>query len=297
MTDGSSLRSGFVSILGRPNVGKSTLLNRLVGERLAAVSRKPQTTRGVIRGILTMREGQIVFLDTPGFHQPHDSLGHWMLAEIHKSLEGADLVYWLVLPEPPRDEDLKIAKEIGRAQTPVFILINQVDRVKKPQLLPVIDAYRKLADFREILPVSALHGDNLPVLLQKTFENLPENPPYFPEELLTDQNERTIVSELIREKIFRFTGEEIPYCSAVEIEEFKEKSDTLTVIRAGIVVEKDSQKAILIGKGGTKIKQIGEAARKEIEGFLGRKVFLELWVKTLKYWKRDPEALKRLGFG
>lgn len=289
-------RSGFVSIIGRPNVGKSTLLNRLVGERLSAVSKKPQTTRGVIRGILTMREGQIVFLDTPGFHKPHDSLGRWMMGEITKSLAGADLVYWMVSPAPPKEEDLKLAEEIEKAKIPVLILINQVDRVKKPELLPVIDAYRRLADFREILPVSALHGDNLPVLLRRTFENLPENPPYFSEELLTDQNERTIVSELIREKIFRFTGEEVPYSSAVEIEEFNEKSDRLSVILAAIVVEKDSQKAILIGKGGAKIKQIGEAARKEIENFLGHRIFLDLRVKTLQDWKRDPEALKRLGF-
>lgn len=290
-------RSGFVSIVGKPNVGKSTLLNRLVGERLAAVSRKPQTTRGVIRGILTERHGQAIFLDTPGFHKPHDRLGEWMVGEIHKSLESTDLILWMVFPEVPREEDKRLAQEIGKSKIPLFLLINQVDRVKKPQLLPVIDAYCRLASFREILPISALTGDNIPLLVQKTFEGLPENPPYFSEELFTDQNERTIVAEMIREKIFRFTGEEIPYSSALEIEEFNEKSDRLVVIKAVLVVEKDSQKAILIGKGGQKIKQIGEAARREIEAFLGKKVFLELWVKTLKNWKRDPEALKRLGFG
>lgn len=292
----SSFRSGFVSIIGKPNVGKSTLLNRLVGERLAAVSKKPQTTRGVIRGILTTKEGQAVFLDTPGFHKPRDPLGNWMIGEIHRSIQDADLIYWMVFPELPEAEDERLAREFTKSAKPLFLLINQVDRVSKPKILPVVDAYRKIYSFREIIPLSALEGDNVPVLIRRTFETLPENPPYFPEELLTDQSERTIVAEMIREKIFRFTGEEIPYSSAVEIEEFKERSERLVAIKATIMVEKNSQKAILIGRGGAKIKQIGEAARKEIEPFLGKKVFLELWVRTLKYWKKDPEALRRLGF-
>ena len=292
-----SFRSGFVSILGKPNVGKSTLLNRLVGGRLSAVSKKPQTTRGVIRGILSSKEGQAVFLDTPGFHKPRDPLGRWMIGEIKQSIQDADLIYWMVFPEPPHPEDEPFVVQFREAQKPVFLLINQVDRLPKPRVLPVIDAYREVYPIREIIPISALEGDNVPILIRKTFEILPENPPYFPEELLTDQTERTIVAEMIREKIFRFTGEEIPYSSAVEIEEFKERSERLVAIKATIVVEKDSQKAILIGKGGAKIKQIGEAARKEIEPFLDKKVFLELWVKTLKNWKKDPEALKRLGFG
>lgn len=292
----SSLRSGFVSIIGKPNVGKSTLLNRLVGERLSAVSKKPQTTRGVIRGILTTREGQAIFLDTPGFHHPQDSLGRWMMDEIRSSLEDADLIYWMVFPRVPQSEDQKFLEIFQETKTPVFLLINQVDQVKKPEVLPVIDSYQKLFPFREIIPTSSLKGDNVPILIKKTFQALPENPAYFPEELFTDQNERTIVLEMIREKIFRFTGEEIPYCSAVEIEEFKERSEKLTAIKAVIIVEKDSQRAIVIGKGGSKIKQIGQEARREIEGFLGKKVFLELWVKTVKNWKKDPETMKRLGF-
>lgn len=289
--------SGFISIFGSPNVGKSTLLNRLIGESLAAVSRKPQTTRGVVRGILTTPEGQAIFLDTPGFYDPRDRLGEWMMSEIRKSLQSADLIYWMVLPKLPGGEEQKLISQIKGSQVPIFLLINQVDRVAKPEILPVIGAYQRLYNFREIIPISALQGDNLPVLMRKTFEALPENPPYFPEELITDQNERTIVAEMIREKIFRFTGEEIPYSSALEIEEFKERSDQLVFIKAVIVVEKDSQKSILIGKGGAKIKQIGFEARREIERFLGRKVFLELWVKTLRNWKKDPQALKRLGFG
>lgn len=289
-------RSGFVSIVGAPNVGKSTLLNRLVGVHLAAVSRKPQTTRGVVRGILNTPGGQAVFLDTPGFHKPHDSLGEWMIRQIHQALESSDLIYWIVFPKEPGAETPKFVEEFQKTRVPIFLLINQVDRVEKPKILPVIDTYQKLYNFREIIPISALEGDNAAQLVRKTFETLPENPAYFPDDLLTDQNERTIVGEMIREKVFRFTGEEIPYCAAVEIEEFKERSERLVAIKAAIAVEKDSQKAILIGKGGSKIKQIGEEARKEIERFLGKKVFLELWVKTIKNWKKDPAALKRLGF-
>ena len=304
----SPVRSGFVSIIGKPNVGKSTLLNRLVGERLSGVSKKPQTTRGVIRGILSTPEGQAVFLDTPGFHDPRDPLGQWMIVQIHQALESSDLIFWMVFPNLPRTEDERLARELEKSSVPVFVVINQVDRIPKPQVLPVIDAYRKFSRVREIIPISALEGDNLPVLVRRTFETLPENPPYFPEDLLTDQNERTIVSEIIREKVFRFTGEEIPYSSAVEIEEFKDRvgagssrpgqgNPAPTYIRAVIVVERDSQRKILIGKGGAKIKQIGQAARRDIEPFLGKKVFLELWVKVLKDWKTDPSALRRLGFG
>lgn len=300
-------RSGFVSIVGKPNVGKSTLLNRLVGEKLAGVSRKPQTTRQVIRGIVTERAGQAIFLDTPGFHEPHDPLGEWMMSAIQRAVEGSDLVYWVVFPELPDALDQTLAGKFQKGtvpkgdsplkgQVPIFLLVNQVDRVKKPKILPVLDAYRKLYPFQEILPISAVHGDNLSVLMQRTFQVLPENPAYFDADLLTDQNERTIVEEMIREKVFRFTGEEVPYSSAVEIEEFKEKSDQLVVVKAAVIVEKESQKAILIGKGGAKIKQIGENARKEIERFLGKKVFLELWVKAVKNWKKDPQVLKRLGY-
>lgn len=292
----ASFRSGFVSIVGKPNVGKSTLLNRLVGERLAAVSKKPQTTRGIVRGILNTKQGQAIFLDTPGFHKPHDRLGQWMIGQFKEAISGADLIYWMVFPELPGEEDQKLIAELSAAQRPIFLLVNQVDQIAKPKLLPILDAYHKLYSFREIIPLSALQGDNISVLIQKTFETLPPNPPYFSEDILTDQNERTIVAEMIREKIFRFTGEEIPYSSTLEVDDFKERSDKLVAITATLYVERDSQKAILIGKSGAKIKQIGQEARKEIEHFLGKKVFLELWVKTLKNWKKDPASLKRLGF-
>lgn len=290
------MRSGFISIVGKPNVGKSTLLNRLVGEHLAGVSRKPQTTRGVVRGILNTPQGQAVFLDTPGFHDPYDRLGEWMRGQIHQAMDGSDLIFWMVLPYPPRQDDEELAHELQKSKVPVYLLINQVDRVAKPRILPVIDIFQKFSFIKEIIPISALKGDNVPVVLRKTFEALPENMPFYPNDILTDQNERSIVSEIIREKVFRFTGAEIPYSSAVEIEEFKERSETLTAIRATIVVEKDSQRKIVIGKAGQKIKEIGQAARLDLEKFLGKKVFLELWVKTLKNWKKDPKVLKRLGF-
>ena len=287
---------GYVAIIGRPNVGKSTLLNRLVGEKLAGVSPKPQTTRSPVRGILTRKEGQVVFLDTPGLHTPRDLLGDWMLKEIEKSLEGTDLIYWMVLPEPPRREEEKILDLLRRQSAPVFLLVNQVDRFPKPQALPVLAHYQKAFNFCELIPISAKTGEQLELVLQKTFERLPEGERQFPEDQISDQNERFLVGEMIREKIFQATGEEIPYASAVIIEDFKERSEKMVEIQATVVVERDSQKAILIGKGGQKMKAIGQSARLAIEKFLGRKVFLQMWVKTLPHWKRDSQALRRLRF-
>ncbi|MBI4395351.1 MAG: GTPase Era [Candidatus Omnitrophica bacterium] len=297
------MRSGFVSILGKPNVGKSTLLNRLVGSKLAAVSRKPQTTRQIIRGILTESRGQIIFLDTPGLHKPKDSLGCFMVREATKTFLGADLLYWITEPRRPNQEDAEFLAEMkkqssparGEGNKPIFCLINKIDSVSKPEILPVIDQYQKLFPFTEIIPISALQGDQLDLLLEKTFAHLPEHEPYFPSDITSDQTERFIAGEMVREKIFRFTGEEIPYVTAVQIDEFKEE-EAIIRIHAVIFTEKESQKAILIGRGGEKMKQIGKAAREDLERFFGKKVFLELWVKTLKNWKKDERELKRLGF-
>ena len=313
------MKSGFVSILGRPNVGKSTLLNRLTGVKLAAISKKPQTTRQVIRGILTESRGQAVFLDTPGFHKPKDSLGRFMVREAAKTFVEADLFYWLAEPELPRHEDFEflrkltssfvIASEAKQSQgllrpqsdvprndaKPVFCLINKIDSVSKPELLPVLDEYGKKFPFKEVIPISALKGDQIDLLLEKTFAYLPEHEPYFPEDVTSDQSERFIAAEMIREKIFRFTGEEVPYSTTVAIESFKEEKSIIR-IQAVIFVEKDSQKGILIGARGQKMKQIGQAAREDLEVFLGQKVYLELWVKTLKNWKKDSRFLKQLGF-
>ncbi len=294
------MKSGFVSILGRPNVGKSTLINRLLGSKLAAVSKKPQTTRQVIRGIVTEPRGQIVFLDTPGFHEPKDQLGRFMMREASKTFFDADVIYWLVEPEVPKDKDFVLFDQFKKQTAqgkpkPVFCLVNKIDSVSRLQILPVLDAYQKQFPFHEMIPISALNGDQVDVLLEKTFSYLPEHEPYFPADLASDQTERFIASELIREKIYRYTGEEIPYATAVQIEQFKDE-EKIVRINAVVFTEKESQKAILIGAKGEKMKQIGQAARKDLETFFGKKVFLELWVKTLKNWKKDERSLRKLGF-
>ncbi|MDD5216831.1 MAG: GTPase Era [Candidatus Omnitrophica bacterium] len=291
-----STRCGFVAIVGRPNVGKSTLLNRLIGEKLAGVSPKPQTTRGVIRGILTRPEGQIIFLDTPGHHRPADALGQHMLHGIEQSLASVDLLYFMTLPFCPGEAEKKLLDLIRPRSIPVFLLINQVDKYPKPQILPALEEYQKLFPFREMIPVSAKHGDQVDIVVQKTFENLPEGDKVFPDDQISDQQERLFVEEMIREKIFRCTSQEVPYDANVVIESFKERSETLVAIEATIVVEKDSQKAIMIGEGGSKLKEIGQKARQEIEKFLGRKVFLKLWVKTFPDWKNQESFLRRMGF-
>lgn len=289
-------KAGFVSIIGRPNVGKSTLLNLLVGAKIAGVSSKPQTTRGVIRGILTTPQGQVLYLDTPGFHKPADMLGDWMLREVEKALEGADLVYWMVIPGHSAGLEQKIAELLKRSGLPVFLVVNQVDRFPKPEVLPTIVDYQKLVDFKEFIPISAKDGTQVDLLVQKTFEYLPEGQPLFPEDQISDQNERFLVCELIREKIYHCTDHEIPYDTALVIEQFVEREDGIIEIHATFAVQRDTQKAILIGKNGQKMKEIGQAAREEIEKFLGKRVFLKLWVKTEEHWKKDPGAMKRLGY-
>ena len=290
------MKSGYVAIIGRPNVGKSTLLNYLIGEKLAGVSPKPQTTRKAVHGILTEERGQVVFLDTPGMHDAHDLLSGWMMREIEKSLADADLLYWLVLPEMPRSYEEKILKLIEKLKIPIFLVVNQIDRFEKPAMLPVLEHYNKKFAFKELIPISAKKGKLVDVLLEKTFENLPEGPAYFPEDQISDQNERFIASEMIREKIFRSLKQELPYSIAVEIESFKARTEKLTDIEATILVERDSQKSIVIGKGGEMLRKIGQSARIDLEKFLGQKVYLQLWVKVLPQWKKDKAALRRLGF-
>ncbi len=287
-------KAGFVTIVGRPNVGKSTLLNRLVGTKLAAVSPKPQTTRQTVRGILTEPRGQIVFLDTPGLHQPKDAYGERMVKDAQKSFLETDIIYWMVFPQIPGKEETEIGKTIQKLAKPVFLLVNKVDTVAKPELLPVLDCYHKLFKFEALFPVSAMHRDNLPELLEKTFEILPEHPLYFPEDQASNHTERFIATEMIREKIFRLASQEVPYSVAVEIDSFQEKSEKLAVIEATIFVERDSQKGILVGQGGKMIKLIGKNAREDIELFLGKKIFLQLTVKERKDWKKDEKFLDHL---
>jgi GTP-binding protein Era len=293
-------RVGHVAIIGRPNVGKSTLLNYLVGEKLAGTSAKPQTTRDVVRGILTVTDGstvqspyrgQIIFLDTPGVHQPKDALGAGMVRDVQQSLSDADLLYWMVYPKALGDPERSILKWMKDVSIPVFLVVNQIDHFPKDDLLVALDSFQKVFAFKEFIPISAKTGENVKTLIQQTLQYLPEGEFIYPEDQLSDQNVRFHVQEMIREKLYHFLGEELPYDGAVRIDEFKEE-ERITRIHATIVVERDSQKAIVIGKGGEKIKQIGTAARFDIERFLGKKVFLELWCKPIPGWKSNIGFLR-----
>ncbi len=287
-------KSGFISIIGRPNVGKSTLLNALLGEKIAIISDKPQTTRNKILGIVNHPGAQMVFLDTPGIHKPMHRMNEFMVQTALRTYNEVDVILMLVeATELPGAGDRFIIETLAKVKTPVFLLINKVDLIKKDGLLPLMQEYSKLYNFTEIIPVSALKND-LGGLLDTILKRLPQGPQYFPDDQLTDQPERFIVSEIIREKIFELTKEEIPYATAVIIEEMKEEPD-ITRIHAAIIVERDSQKGILIGKGGSMLKKIGTLARLDAEKLLGAKIFLKLYVKVKKGWREDEHMLKNIG--
>jgi GTP-binding protein Era len=295
-----AFRSGFVSIIGRPNAGKSTLLNALVGEKIAIVTEKPQTTRTRIQGILNVKAGeghpaaQIVFIDTPGVHRPDSRLNRKMMQEIHAALESRDLIL-LIVDATDRfgPADQHVLDLVKRSGGPVFLLLNKIDKLQKDKLLPVIEHYSRLHDFAEIIPISAAKGDGLEILKNRIVRVLPNGPRYFPQDQLTDQPERFIASEIIREKVLLKTSKEIPYAAAVLIDSY-EDSERLTRIAATIYCEREGQKAILIGKGGQKLKEIGTAARLGIEALLGRKVFLELFVKVKPGWRESPAFVEEL---
>jgi GTP-binding protein Era len=294
MIDEKNFKSGFISIIGRPNVGKSTLLNALLGEKIAIISDKPQTTRNRILGIVNQPGAQMVFMDTPGIHKPMHKMNEVMVKTALATYNEVDVILMLVeAAEPPGGGDKFIIETLSQVKTPVFLLINKVDLVKKEALLPLMQECSKLYHFAEIIPVSALKKD-IGGLLDAILRRLPQGPRYFPDDQLTDQPERFIVSELIREKIFELTKEEIPYSTAVVIEEMKEEPD-ITRITAVIYVERDSQKGILIGKGGGMLKQIGTFARLDAEKLLGTKIFLQIWVKVKKGWREDEHMLKNIG--
>jgi GTP-binding protein Era len=288
-------RAGFVSVVGRPNVGKSTLVNRLVGQKVAITSDKPQTTRNRILAVVNRPGGQLVLFDTPGIHKPSHKLNQRMVDTALKTLDQVELVLWLIDASeafgPGERHVCEVLKQSGK---PVMLGLNKIDKVQKPQLLPTIDLYRGLMDFVEIVPVSALTGENAELLGDRLVAHLPESPPLYPEDFLTDQPERFFVAEMVREQILHQTREEIPYSAAVLIEQFEEQ-EALVRIHATLLVERDGQKAILIGKGGSMLKAIGTAARKEIEAFLGTKVFLGLFVKVRGGWREDPRALNDIG--
>ena len=293
-------RSGFVSIIGRPNAGKSTLLNGLVGEKIAIVTEKPQTTRMNVQGILNVKPqrgrpaGQIVFIDTPGVHKPDSRLNRKMMQEIHAALESRDLILLLVdATEKFGSADEQVLDLVKRTGAPVFLLLNKVDKLYKEKLLPIIEHYSKLHAFQQVIPISAMKRDGLDVLIEKVLQALPAAPPYFPEDQLTDQPERFLAGEIIREKVLLKTGKEVPYATAVIVERYEELPK-LTRIAAAIYCERDGQKAILIGKGGEKLKAVGTAARQELERRLGKKVFLELFVKVKPGWRQSAAFVEEL---
>ena len=291
-------KSGFVSIIGRPNVGKSTLLNTIIGEKITIVSDKPQTTRNKILGVKNLPGVQIVFMDTPGIHKPKHKLNEYMVKTALSTFNEVDILLFMIeAGEPSGPGDGYILKMLSGITKPVFLLINKIDSVQKNTVLPQIEEYRHLYPFKEFFPVSALCGDNIDSLLESIIQELPEGPQYFSEDIATDQPMRFIAAEIIREKIFQLTYQEIPYSIAVGIEDFKEMEDrNLAVIRGVIFVERDSQKGIIIGKGGAMLKKVGQLAREEIEAIMGIKVFLELWVKVKEKWQSDDQVLKMLGY-
>jgi GTP-binding protein Era len=289
-----SFRSGFVAVVGRPNAGKSTLVNTLVGRKVAIVSPKPQTTRNRIQGIVNRDDAQIVLIDTPGIHQPKNVLSRQMMDEAQHALEGVDVLSLIVDASAEFGAGDQFSLEwVQRFHGPIFLLLNKVDQVRKQFLLPLIERYTGLYEFAEIFPISALTGEGCPALLDAWLARLPEAPPYFPSDQFTDQPERFLAAELIREKAILATREEVPHAIAVLVDSFEEKK-TLVKIRATLYVEREGQKGILIGKGGETMKKIGTQARKDIESILGTHIFLELFVKVQPNWRQNAVLVRQL---
>jgi len=292
-------KSGFISIIGRPNVGKSTLLNTLVGERIAITTHKPQTTRNRIMGIRNMPEGQFIFLDTPGIHRPETLLNRYMVDAALDTFGSSDLLVLVVEADSGVQEgDRLIIGKLDAVKVPVILVINKIDLIEKTRLLPLIDSFRNLLPFAAVIPLSARTGDGVPLLLEEIGQLLPEGPMYFPEEAMTDRSERFIAAEMIREQVILHTRQEIPYSLAVLVNSFQEVEEkNLLRIKADVIVEKDSHKGILIGKKGAMLKQIGTAARLSLEKFFATRVYLELFVKVRKDWTRDAKMLREFGYG
>ena len=289
-----SFRSGFVAVVGRPNAGKSTLVNTLVGRKVAIVSPKPQTTRNRIQGIVNRDDAQIVLIDTPGIHQPKNVLSRQMMDEAQHALEGVDVLSLIVDASAEFGAGDQFSLEwVRRFHGPIFLLLNKVDRVRKQLLLPLIERYAGLYDFAEVFPIYALTGEGCTALADAWLARLPESPPYFPPDQFTDQPERFLAAELIREKAILATREEVPHAIAVLVDSFEEKKE-LVKIRATLYVEREGQKGILIGKGGETMKKIGTQARKDIEGILGTHIFLELFVKVQPNWRQNSVLVRQL---
>jgi len=289
-------KSGFVSIVGRPNVGKSTLLNSIIGQKVAIVSDKPQTTRNRIQGIFTEQRGQVVFIDTPGVHKPKHRLGEYMADVTSRALREVDLILYVVDASiPPGSGEEYIIRNLIGIETPIFLVPNKIDLVEGSKVLELIQVLANKMNFAEVVPVSAAKRENLDRLISLLFDYLPVGPLYYPEDEYTDQPERFIVAEYIREKALYLTREEVPHSLAVEIEEFEDRRN-MVYVRAAIYTERDSQKGIIIGKGGSMLKKIGEMARRDIESLLGTQVYLELWVKVKKDWRNSEAQLRNLGY-
>lgn len=292
----SNFRSGFVTVVGRPNAGKSTLLNQLLGQKVLIMSDKPQTTRNKIQCILTEERGQVVFLDTPGIHKPKHKLGEYMVEAALSSLREVDLIIYMVdaTTDFGTGEEY-IIENLKQVKTPVILLLNKIDLMEKDKLLAKIALYSSKLDFLAIIPISAKTGQNTEELLKVIFQELPVGPMYYPEDEVTDQPERFIIAELVREKVLQLTRDEVPHSIAVVVESVEEKK-TLVKVRALIIVERDSQKGIIIGQGGRVLKEIGRLAREDIENLLGSKVFLELFVKVEKDWRNRGRSLREFGY-
>lgn len=291
-------KSGFVTLIGRPNVGKSTLMNQLIGQKIAITSNKPQTTRNRIQTVYTDEKGQIIFLDTPGIHKAKNKLGEYMVSAAEKTLNEVDVVLWLVEPSTFIGAgERHIAEVVRKTKTPVILVINKIDKVAKEEILTFIDAYKDICDFAEIVPVSALRGENKEALVEVIFKYLPYGPQFYDEDTITDQPERQIVAELIREKGLRLLQDEIPHGIAVSVDQMKERNHGKIIdIDATIVCERDSHKGMIIGKQGAMLKRIGIDARKDIEDLLMTKVNLKLWVRVKKDWRDSDFLLKNYGY-
>ena len=292
------IKSGFVTLIGRPNVGKSTLMNKIIGQKIAITSNKPQTTRNRIQTVYTSDEGQIIFLDTPGIHKAKNKLGEYMVNVAERTLKEVDVILWLVEPSNFIGAgERHIIEQLKNVKTPVFLIINKVDTVKKEEILEYIDTYRKVCDFAEIIPVSAVKGDNVDTVINMIFKYLPYGPAYYDEDTVTDQPMRQIAAELIREKALKCLDDEIPHGIAVAIDRMNFRKDgSIVDIDATIVCERESHKGIIIGKGGTMLKKIGSAARYEIENLVETQVNLKLWVKVKKEWRDSDFLLKNFGY-
>ncbi|WP_283573115.1 GTPase Era [Ligilactobacillus aviarius] len=295
--ENQEFHSGFVAIIGRPNVGKSTFLNRVIGEKIAIMSDKAQTTRNKIQGIYTRKDAQIVFIDTPGIHKPHSQLGDFMVQSALSTLNEVDAVLFMVNATQKRGKgDDFIIERLKKVHKPIYLVINKIDKIHPDKLLDIITEYKDTLDYKEVYPISALQGNNVPELIDNLVADLPEGPQYYPDDQITDHPERFIAGELIREKVLQLTREEVPHSVAVVVDRIKRETDEKVLVQATIIVERPSQKGIIIGKGGKMLKEIGIRARKDIELMLGDKVYLELWVKVQLNWKDRKADLAAFGY-